>query len=417
MMNIRCTYIKMILSGLILISCFSGVYAQKKGLPVNKENIIKYRYQTPDYRLPRFPSGYPLRDRFYLFTDVGAEANWEASEYGSQLFFNALVHSGLGFKITPVHGLEAGFLFAAPDKRMEGIPEYRESRNVYGATLNYLLNLTAFGNKSANVQKFEAFALAGVEYRSAHRNTLGVNAGVRIQYNPLPLFGIYAQSGMSVSHGLRDGTGFATRPYLNAGVMFRFGKPQINPADYLPPFAIKTNLLFDLATALNFEIEFPIHNRYSVAAEWVFPWWTLDNHKIDSKRSRMQILNGNLEGRYWFGNRDKKPLLNGWFAGIYSGGGLYDLEWKGKGVQGEFFIAAGLSGGYSHRIAKHLSLEYNIGVGVLSTDYRTYKAHFCEDNTWYAIREKRGRYTWIGPTKAKISLVWMINESKKKGGR
>ena len=92
-----------------------------------------------------------------------------------------------------------------------------------------------------------------------------------------------------------------------------------------PPFALKTNLLFDLVSALNVEVEVPISKRFSVATDWVFPWWTLDNGCANSKRSRLQVLNGNLEGRYWFGNREQKRLLNGWFAGFYAGGGLYDF--------------------------------------------------------------------------------------------
>lgn len=183
-----------------------------------------------------------------------------------------------------------------------------------------------------------------------------------------------------------------------------------------PPFALKTNLLFDLASALNVEIEFPIRKRFSVAADWVFPWWTLDNGRADSKRSRLQVLNGNIEGRYWFGNREEKRLLNGWFTGFYAGGGLYDVEWKGKGIQGEFFIAAGVSGGFAHKISRRLSLEYALGVGIMRTGYRSYEAHFCQDDTWYPIREKRGQYTWIGPTRVKVSLVWLIQNPQTKGG-
>lgn len=416
-MKTNCTYTKFLATGIALISVLNGVYAQKAGLPENKKNIIDYRYQKFDYSLPRFPKGYPLRDRFYIFSDAGIEANWEASKEAGDIFFNPMVHAGLGFKITPVHAIEGGFLFASAKNALAPTDAYARKQNSYGGQLNYVMNLTAFGYRNAELHKFEAYGIAGLEYRSDNKQAVGVHAGMRFMYNPIPLIGLYAQSGMSVNRVIGSGKDFRSLPYVNAGLIFRFGKPQIYIGDYLPPFALKTNLLFDLATALNFEIEFPIQNRFSLAAEWVFPWWTIDNYKENSKRTRLQILNGNIEARYWFGNREKKRLLNGWFAGIYGGGGLYDIEWKGKGVQGEFFIAAGLSGGYSHRIAEHLSMEYAIGVGILSTDYRTYRAHFCEDAVWYPIREKRGRYTWIGPTRAKVSLVWMINEKDKKGGK
>lgn len=416
-MKTNWTYTKLIFAGLISTAASMGVYGQKPGLPENKKNIIELRYQNPDHSLPRFPKGYPLRDRFYIVSDAGVEANWEASKEASDIFFNPSVHAGLGFKFTPVHAIEASFLFASGKNSLPAIAEYPKRKNSYGGQLNYVINLTAFGYRNADIHRFEAYGIAGLEYRENNTRSMGFHAGIRLMYNPLPLIGIYAQSGMSVNRNFKSGHDFSSLPYVNAGLMFRFGKPQIYIGDYLPSFALKTNLLFDLATALNFEIEVPLHKRFSLAAEWVFPWWTIDNYKEDSKRTRLQILNGNIEARYWFGNREKKRLLNGWFAGIYGGGGLYDIEWKGKGVQGEFFIAAGISGGYSHRITEHLSLEYAIGAGILSTDYRTYRAHFCEDAVWYPIREKRGRYTWIGPTRAKVSLVWMINEKDKKGGR
>ena len=41
--------------------------------------------------------------------------------------------------------------------------------------------------------------------------------------------------------------------------------------------ALKTNLLFDAVTALNFEVEVPIGKRFSVMVEDVFPWWETGN--------------------------------------------------------------------------------------------------------------------------------------------
>ena len=177
-----------------------------------------------------------------------------------------------------------------------------------------------------------------------------------------------------------------------------------------PLFALKTNLLFDIATMLNVEVEVPIGNRWSIAGEWIFPWWTLDNGQSDSKRHRLQLLQGNLMGKYWFGDRTDREVMTGWFAGIYAGAGLYDFEYDRKGIQGEFFIAGGLAGGYAHTINKkgNLRMEYSLGLGYLSTDYRQYKAEYYGENDWKAIREKTGKRTWIGPTQAKVSLVWMI---------
>ncbi len=174
-------------------------------------------------------------------------------------------------------------------------------------------------------------------------------------------------------------------------------------------FALKTNLLYDLLLIPSFEAEVPIGERWSIAGEWIFPWWiTKDNGNA------LQILSGQVEGRYWFGSRTNKPQLTGWFAGFYAGGGLYDLQRKNNGYQGEFYIAAGASAGYAHTINKSgsLRMEYSLGFGYLNTAYRYYEGM---QNNEYLVWQYDGRYTWIGPTKAKVSLVWFLDW--KRGGK
>ncbi len=173
-------------------------------------------------------------------------------------------------------------------------------------------------------------------------------------------------------------------------------------------FALKTNLLYDLLLTPSIEAEVPIGERWSIAGEWIFPWWTTKDNG-----NALQILSGQVEGRYWFGNRTNKPQLTGWFASFYAGGGLYDLQWKNNGYQGEFYIAAGASAGYAHTInnSGSLRMEYSLGVGYLNTEYRYYEGM---QNNEYLVWQYDGRYTWIGPTKAKVSLVWFLDW--KRGG-
>lgn len=188
------------------------------------------------------------------------------------------------------------------------------------------------------------------------------------------------------------------------------------------PVALKTNLLFDAATLLNVEVEVPVAPRFSIAGEWIFPWWLWEN-----KQNCLEVLSGNLEARYWFKPNYAKQdpslgrhnPLSGWFVGLYGGGGLYDLEWKREGYQGEFFIATGLSGGYVLPLKRNLSMEFSLGVGVLRTKYRHYHAEFCDiHDRWHLTRQYSGQYTWIGPTRAKVSLVWYPHlKLKKKGGK
>ena len=176
-----------------------------------------------------------------------------------------------------------------------------------------------------------------------------------------------------------------------------------------PLFALKTNLLFDVASALNLEVEVPIGQRWSVAAEWIFPWWL-----YEKKQYALEILNGNIEGRYWWGERSRRDQLTGWFTGVYAGGGYYDVEWKTKGYQGEFF-SAGITGGFAHKIGRNLRMEYSLGIGYLTNKYREYVPQQCGiDGQWHLIKQGNGTSNWIGPTRAKVSLVWMINSGNNK---
>ena len=101
--------------------------------------------------------------------------------------------------------------------------------------------------------------------------------------------------------------------------------------------------------------------------------------------------------------------------GIYGGAGSYDVEWKTKGYQGEFIIPFGLTGGFAHKISKNWRQEYSLGIGYMTNKYREYIPQKCEyDDEWHLIRQKSGKSTWIGPTRVKVSLVWMINQKYKK---
>lgn len=173
-----------------------------------------------------------------------------------------------------------------------------------------------------------------------------------------------------------------------------------------PLFAVKTNLLFDAALMPNIELEVPIGKRWSLNGEYMFPWWL-----INDDRYCLQVLMGGLEVRYRPGRRSGRNVLTGHFLGLYAGGGKYDLQWDKNGYQGEFFIAAGVSYGYAHSIARNLRLEYNIGIGMLRTDYRHYHSR---DNHRTLLWQENGEYTWLGPTKLKISLVWLITGKNKK---
>lgn len=166
--------------------------------------------------------------------------------------------------------------------------------------------------------------------------------------------------------------------------------------------ALKNNLLYDLALAPNIEIEVPVGRRWSVNAEYKCPWWSMS-----SKEICYQLLSGGIESRFWLGDRRLRNRLTGHFVGVYAEGGIYDFQFKGDGYQGKYYGAAGLSYGYSTQVSQHLALEFSLGIGYLTTEYQKYTPYE-ESLVWMSS----GKYNFIGPTKAKISLVWLITKRR-----
>ena len=166
--------------------------------------------------------------------------------------------------------------------------------------------------------------------------------------------------------------------------------------------AVKTNLMYDIATALNFEIEVPIGERYSIMVEDVFPWWETGNKYC------FQYWEMGIEPRYWFKPWDSvgTEKLRGFFVGPYGMSGKYDFQNDRKfNYQGEFW-SAGVSAGYSMPIGRRklVNLEFSAAIGYMRTHYRHYMPA-----TDYSklIRDPYnvGTAHYFGPTKAKISLV------------
>lgn len=174
--------------------------------------------------------------------------------------------------------------------------------------------------------------------------------------------------------------------------------------------ALKTNLLYDLATALNVEVEIPVGSRLSLMVEDVFPWWHIGN------KYALQMWEMGAEARFWFKAWDTKGVqkLRGWFVGAYGMSSRYDFQYDTAiNYQGEYW-SAGITAGYSTPLGKKkkLRMEFSISAGFLQTDYRHYQP---TDDYQKLIRDpyRVGTVSYFGPTKVKISLVVPINFGKK----
>lgn len=182
-----------------------------------------------------------------------------------------------------------------------------------------------------------------------------------------------------------------------------------------PLFALKTNLLFDIATFINLAIEIPLRRQWSIEAEFIFPWW-----RDRANDFTLQTRAAHLALNYWLGDRASMKVLTGWSVGVVGGYGLYDFQFfDSKGVQGRFFDV-GFSCGYAHAIGRSLRLEYKLALGYLNSNYEKYSQ---VDQTKYGDIKvvdypwEQKRKHWIGPTQLRVSLVWMINSFKKGGER
>lgn len=166
------------------------------------------------------------------------------------------------------------------------------------------------------------------------------------------------------------------------------------------PVALKTNMLSDVILLPQLEIEYRFADDWSVALEGSMAWWS-----SNSKHIYDQLAYISPEVRWWFG---KKEHWHGHYIGLFGSVGLYDLEYKKTGYQGEFWMT-GLSYGYMFPISRSLSLEAGIGVGFLRTGYREYEPI---DHCY--VYQRTANTNFVGPLKAKLSLVWRLGD--KKGG-
>ena len=70
--------------------------------------------------------------------------------------------------------------------------------------------------------------------------------------------------------------------------------------------------------------------------------------------------------------------------------------------------------GYSLPIGKRLNVDFTVAVGYLGGECQEY----IPDKGCY-VWDKTVKRHWVGPTKAEISLVWLLgrgNTNRKKGG-
>ena len=89
----------------------------------------------------------------------------------------------------------------------------------------------------------------------------------------------------------------------------------------------------------------------------------------------------------------------------------FDFEFGGKGYMCNDLsktIGVGVSGGYCMPLNENFSLDFTLGIGWVTSDYKEYIPH----GEYYVKTDDRKK-NFFGPTKAEVSLAWNINNKTK----
>lgn len=171
-------------------------------------------------------------------------------------------------------------------------------------------------------------------------------------------------------------------------------------------WAVKTNLLYDMTTTMNLGAEVRMSPQWTldVSANWN-PWTFSDNKK-------WKQLVVQPEARYWF-----CEAFNGHFVGAHLLGGIYNMgNWdtgftflgtdfgKLKDYRFEgWMLGVGVAYGYQWMLSKHWSVEAEIGIGYVYSQYDKYDCATCGE-----MYEQDKPHNYFGPTKAALSLIYVF---------
>ena len=176
-------------------------------------------------------------------------------------------------------------------------------------------------------------------------------------------------------------------------------------------FAVKTNLAYDALTMLNYAIEIPLGDRFSVVWEHYFPWWVMRNNRIC-----VEYLTLGGEARWWFApqprpataRRVERDRLVGHYLGAYGFWGKADLQWDRIGCYQCYPVwSAGLTYGFVFPVSKHLNLELSASFGYARIPYQ----HYIPSDDWQILwrdHDDAGTTHYFGPTKLQVTLAWPI---------
>lgn len=176
------------------------------------------------------------------------------------------------------------------------------------------------------------------------------------------------------------------------------GKPGFN-------IGIGTNLVYDALMIPNINLEFPFSARWSAGVNCMYGW------KERDARRPVYAYGGELHLRYWLGQNGRP--LSGHHFGAYGQMIRYNIKHSGRGyLSDRWSYGAGIEYGYSLPFGRRLRIDMAVGTGYLTGICREYVRQD-ECDVWQATKRRH----WFGPTKAEISVIWVIGRMTEGGAR
>lgn len=171
--------------------------------------------------------------------------------------------------------------------------------------------------------------------------------------------------------------------------------------------ALKTNLLQDALLDPNVGVEVGLAPKWTLDIPFQMNAWTVGN---DHRWKHWLVQ---PEARYWFCER-----FAGHFVGVHAIGGQYNFgnlgfkahnflgsdlsQLQDKRYQG-WGVGAGVAYGYAWPVAKHWSVEGEVGVGWIYTRFDSYPCQKCGRKI-----DKNRVHNYVGPTKASLNIVYLF---------
>ena len=172
--------------------------------------------------------------------------------------------------------------------------------------------------------------------------------------------------------------------------------------------AVKTNLLYGIGTFTpNIGVEIALGERTTLDVSGAYNWFNPDGKRSNNKKLVHWLVQP--EFRYFLCER-----FNGHFFGFHALFSQYNIGGHelpmlfGKGSEnyrhhGNAY-GGGFSYGYQLLLGKRWNLEFNVGVGYMRMEYDRYDYTTCGE-----LKNKSQTKNYFGPTKAGITLVFLIN--------